>query len=229
MLKRFLSWFRRNKSTDYRDYPGKKPSERAARTVLGGIHIVVDDDIRIHAAVKDFFADELEYLDSGAFARVYGREGLDHVIKIFTGRDHAYLNFASELIHEPTNNPRFPKVEVVGSMTYHIHSAKYKELEKNNFLGVRHFSEIDRIVVRIEALTCVANSKRTGEFVGRVNRVLKDLENGDTRSLMRLRPVNREAVQRLRDLQTRHKHWIDLHCGNVMKRGHRFVFTDPVV
>lgn len=229
MLKRFLSWFRRNKSTDYRDYPGKKPAERSARTVLNGIHIVVEDDVRIHAAVKDFFADELVYLDSGAFARVYGREDRDFVVKIFTGRDHAYLNFASELVHNPTDNPRFPKVEVVGSMTYHIHSPRYKEIEKNIHLGVRHFSELDRIVVKIEYLRSVHNSHRTSEFVGKVNRILRDLENGKTDSLMKLRPVNREAVSRLNELRTRHKHWIDIHCGNVMKRGHRFVFTDPVV
>ncbi len=171
--------------------------------------------------------DGLQCVGTGMFASVWGAEQTPHVVKVMRGRDKGYRAWVETATELGKDNPYVPKISDVHH--YRAVDADYAEGEDPG-----HTSE-DVFVFYLERLEESRNSifpykhRHVYNFISILNSVIRDMRWDDGARFKKLRPVHQDLIMLLliaRDQCDRGD--FDLHTGNVMKRGNRFVVTDPL-
>lgn len=155
-------------------------------------------------------------LGTGAFAEVYGKKGSEHVLKLFTSRDKAYMEFVKLVIANP--NSHFPRF-------------------KGNFIRVTD----TYYAIRMEWLQPVPDNKET-EYVGDIlsdyiriqqnkpkHRLMRTVEeiNNAMREMEKTQPGISKACKLIANGISPGR-VIDIHNENYMMRDSVLVITDPV-
>lgn len=147
----------------------------------------------------------------GTFGTVWAKDGRNTVIKIFTMKDEAYIDFV-KLVFKHRDNPHFPRFNgKLLRVTNLYMGIRMERLETNSYasnLG-------DKIVI-----------EKYLDFKGNMARMTADQQQR-AEILFNAQPRLREAC----DLIIEHlgeDHDMDAHLDNVMMRGDTYVLTDPV-
>ncbi len=183
---------------------------------------------REHAPWCKDFDKSFEELGGGLYSEVYGRDDVPHVVKVMRAYDSGYRNYAKTIATLNTNNPYLPKI--FRTIVYQRNDSYYSEGDTPGECGG------DAIVYYIERLTnarapipgSLECRVRAAKFVEILKDMLWDARTGGEQ-WKKLRPVHQELVWVLIiAMEAGGKDGFDLHIGNVMKRGSRFVITDPL-
>ena len=159
-----------------------------------------------------------EKLGEGYYAAVYAKGDADHVLKLFSVRDTSYPNFVNMTIQNP--NIHFPKF-------------KGKMMKVTN----------EYYAIRMEMLTRFGEATGDGPILEKIKnyiygyatygrsysdnirgqQVIKEIDQFEE-----MQPGIKKACELIADMIANGYVGLDLHAGNIMRRGNTIVFTDPV-
>lgn len=147
-------------------------------------------------------------LGSGSYADVYGKPGVDYVLKVFDANDYAYREYIDVIRQH--DNPHFPRV-------------KGKLVEIND-----HFA-----AVRLEILSPMKPTKFAMLDVSHIIQLwlhgeekMEEFEKRAAEAMFDALPRMKEALTIIRDNLGRN--FFDVHDRNLMMRGNVIVIIDPV-
>lgn len=154
-----------------------------------------------------------EQIGRGHFAKIYAKRGADHVLKLFASYDSAYIQFVNMTIQNP--NIHFPKFKgkmmKITDTYYAIRMEKLSPLSVNN---------LDQSILKLMK-----------EYINhQVDDSFRPFPRMETMSrLEKMQPGIIEACDVVAELLKQGGAIsLDLHSGNIMKRGNTIVITDPV-
>jgi hypothetical protein len=191
----------------------------ATKTKFPGLpfHVVQTDETP-HQYVSRI-TDELNYkmLGKGCFAAVYAPPKSDFVVKVGRNMEDGWLNYAADLqtsAHKLSGNKWIPTV----------HSVEIYEYPDDASTDYYYVAVMERLVP-------LKDNKATDGFayaLQEVVRIVRDYGKQGVK-LFDLIGIDKSLVDVLK-LICKHQTYkdIDIHNGNVMKRGTQFVITDPL-
>jgi hypothetical protein len=200
---------------------------------------ILNQDIDTMDYARRKHAKGFRLLGTGLYSAVYGSDATPYVVKIFKGHDKGYRNWIRTLAE--VENLRHLSKYVPKIYQVFLYR-RPDEFYKNTGLDIGYSSQ-DTMVVYLEPLT--------GKDTPYVNPKENDYQKRRKTSLARfaekvtecvdkarcsvrpdwgnLRPVHRDLVSLiLLAYEKNRATGIDIHYGNVMKRGRQVVITDPL-
>lgn len=154
-----------------------------------------------------------EQIGRGHFAKIYAKRGSDHVLKLFASHDMSYPRFVNMTIQNPnTHFPQFKgKMMKITDTYYAIRMEKLSPISVNS---------LDQSILKLMR-----------EYINhQVDDSFRPFPRMETMSrLEKMQPGITEACDGVAELLKQGGAIsLDLHSGNVMKRGNTLVIIDPV-
>lgn len=167
----------------------------------------------------DQFVDQLKKegykkLGRGSFALVMGKPGADTVIKISYNESDPWPVYAETIRKSKlSDNPWLPKVFSI------------KRFE-DEFGDSYHVAEMER-------LRPLKSNRQSSQMVDTIEGMWNSVTNSNKMALAFIDRQFVAAVKLIDKVIDKHNDdyneaWLDLHTGNIMRRGDQYVFTDPM-
>jgi hypothetical protein len=165
-------------------------------------------------------------LGEGSFSAVFGKPGLNYVIKVPFKRDRPWVNYA-EYCRTHKSNPHIMKVSYIKTETSnHFFIAAIERLNKFPKVGGYDMSEL--LGDYTEDLVYTNNTVKLEieEFIERVEEVEpangKKIRAWCEKILFPQLPALSKTIREINSIGG-----LDLHSNNIMMRGNKIVIIDP--
>jgi hypothetical protein len=198
--------------------------------------VIVGRDEWVRARARDDHTNNMEELGSGLYSTVYGGNDTPYVVKIMRGADGGYItyiNVAAEIAQDCAYVPK-----VIRKVLYRLADEEYGPDERPGHSNRDYYAiYLERLQQPCRYNYCNKIPKQTlDRFASRLNSIVYDAYNEpDSFNWDNHKPKHRDLIALLVLVRIEAQKvggvdsvGLDLHAGNIMKRGRQYVVTDPL-